>query len=216
MAGGFESLGLSEELIRAVEGDLNWLLPTVRAGWRSNRESRSFGPTLNLTNPPPSQDVQDESIPLILGGGDVMAAAETGSGKTAAFSLPVLQLVMEAKRREAEGKDGPGGAGAARGAANDASDWRMSGVDRDPMLDIEADGVTVAVGVPRWVGGRATLGVQGQGCKAYFEATMLDSGIGRVGWSTAAANYNLGTDKYGYGFGGTGMKSQGSKFDPYG
>lgn len=30
MAGGFESLGLSEELIRAVEGDLNWLLPTVR------------------------------------------------------------------------------------------------------------------------------------------------------------------------------------------
>jgi hypothetical protein len=30
MAGGFEGLGLSEELIRAVEGDLNWLLPTVR------------------------------------------------------------------------------------------------------------------------------------------------------------------------------------------
>ena len=30
MAGGFESLGLSEELIRAIEGDLNWLLPTVR------------------------------------------------------------------------------------------------------------------------------------------------------------------------------------------
>lgn len=29
MAGGFESLGLSEELIRAIEGDLNWLLPTV-------------------------------------------------------------------------------------------------------------------------------------------------------------------------------------------
>ncbi len=53
MAGGFESLGLSEELIRAVEGDLNWLLPTVRAGWRSNRESRSFDPTLSLTNPPP-------------------------------------------------------------------------------------------------------------------------------------------------------------------
>jgi len=39
--------------------------------------------------------VQSESIPLILGGGDVMAAAETGSGKTGAFALPLLQLVHE-------------------------------------------------------------------------------------------------------------------------
>jgi superfamily II DNA/RNA helicase len=39
--------------------------------------------------------VQSESIPLILGGGDVMVAAETGSGKTGAFALPVLQLVHE-------------------------------------------------------------------------------------------------------------------------
>ena len=39
--------------------------------------------------------VQSESIPLILGGGDVMAAAETGSGKTGAFALPILQLVHE-------------------------------------------------------------------------------------------------------------------------
>ncbi len=39
--------------------------------------------------------VQSESVPLILGGGDVMVAAETGSGKTGAFALPVLQLVHE-------------------------------------------------------------------------------------------------------------------------
>jgi len=31
-------------------------------------------------------------VPLILGGGDVLAAAETGSGKTGAFALPVLQV----------------------------------------------------------------------------------------------------------------------------
>ncbi len=39
--------------------------------------------------------MQSESIPLILGGGDVMVAAETGSGKTGAFALPILQVVHE-------------------------------------------------------------------------------------------------------------------------
>ena len=39
--------------------------------------------------------IQTEAIPLTLGGGDVMAAAETGSGKTGAFALPVLQIVHE-------------------------------------------------------------------------------------------------------------------------
>lgn len=36
--------------------------------------------------------IQAECVPLILGGGDIMAAAETGSGKTGAFALPVLQV----------------------------------------------------------------------------------------------------------------------------
>lgn len=135
-----------------------------------------------------------------------------GSGKTAAFALPVLQLVMEAKRREAEGKGATSGPA---GEAKDGSDWRMSGVDRDGMLGIEgSEGIMVSASAPRWVGGRATLGVSGG--KAYYEVSMLDNGLARVGWSTTTANYNLGTDKYGYGFGGTGMKSQGGKFDPYG
>ena len=38
-------------------------------------------------------DIQAEVVPLILGGGDVLAAAETGSGKTGAFCLPVVQIV---------------------------------------------------------------------------------------------------------------------------
>jgi superfamily II DNA/RNA helicase len=41
---------------------------------------------------------QSEAIPLVLGGGDVLAAAETGSGKTGAFGIPVLQIVHEALR----------------------------------------------------------------------------------------------------------------------
>jgi superfamily II DNA/RNA helicase len=47
---------------------------------------------------------QSECIPLILGGGDVMAAAETGSGKTGAFCLPLIQIVFETLRDLAAGK----------------------------------------------------------------------------------------------------------------
>lgn len=49
-------------------------------------------------------DVQAEAIPLILGGGDVLMAAETGSGKTGAFCLPILQIVWEAMKDDQQGK----------------------------------------------------------------------------------------------------------------
>lgn len=49
-------------------------------------------------------DIQAEGIPLVLGGGDVLMAAETGSGKTAAFCLPILQIVWETIKDIESGK----------------------------------------------------------------------------------------------------------------
>ena len=40
--------------------------------------------------------IQNEAIPLALQGRDMIGLAETGSGKTAAFALPILQGVIHA------------------------------------------------------------------------------------------------------------------------
>ena len=53
------------------------------------------------------------------------------------------------------------------------------------------------------------------GC-CFWEATLNDEGIGRVGWSTRYGSFNLGTDAQGFGFGGTGKKSNSRKFEDYG
>ncbi len=42
------------------------------------------------TNPTP---VQAQAIPLVLAGGDLLAGAQTGTGKTAGFTLPILHLL---------------------------------------------------------------------------------------------------------------------------
>ncbi|MGE0810485.1 MAG: DEAD/DEAH box helicase, partial [Immundisolibacter sp.] len=39
--------------------------------------------------------IQQQAIPVILDGKDVLAAAQTGTGKTAGFSLPMLQRLAE-------------------------------------------------------------------------------------------------------------------------
>jgi ATP-dependent RNA helicase RhlE len=40
--------------------------------------------------------IQERAIPVVLEGRDLMAAAQTGTGKTAAFALPVLERLMQA------------------------------------------------------------------------------------------------------------------------
>ncbi|WP_374262156.1 DEAD/DEAH box helicase [Zoogloea sp.] len=44
------------------------------------------------TTPTP---IQAQAIPLVLAGGDLMAAAQTGTGKTAGFTLPILHILSE-------------------------------------------------------------------------------------------------------------------------
>ena len=50
-----------------------------------------------FTTPTP---IQEQSIPIILNGGDVMGLAQTGTGKTAAFILPILQRLTEGPLRK--------------------------------------------------------------------------------------------------------------------
>ena len=39
--------------------------------------------------------IQAQAIPVVLAGQDVMGAAQTGTGKTAAFALPLLQRLLK-------------------------------------------------------------------------------------------------------------------------
>lgn len=66
----------------------------------------------------------------------------------------------------------------------------------------------------KWAGARTTFGVtNGKYC---FEAQVVDDGLCRVGWATGLASRDLGTDAEGFGFGGTGKKSNNRNFQPYG
>ncbi|MBM5571673.1 MULTISPECIES: DEAD/DEAH box helicase [Deefgea] len=62
----FANLGLAEPLLRAIS-DTGYTAPTP---------------------------IQAQAIPLVIQGGDLLAAAQTGTGKTAGFTLPILQLLL--------------------------------------------------------------------------------------------------------------------------
>jgi ATP-dependent RNA helicase RhlE len=65
----FSSLGLSEAIVRAVSEQ-------------------------GYTQPTP---IQLQAIPAVLGGGDLLAGAQTGTGKTAGFTLPILQRLSTSR-----------------------------------------------------------------------------------------------------------------------
>ncbi len=63
----FKDLGLHESLLRALDNE-------------------------GYTHPTP---IQEKAIPIALDGADLIGCAQTGTGKTAAFSLPTLQYLLE-------------------------------------------------------------------------------------------------------------------------
>jgi len=69
----FSTLGLAEPLLRALASE-NYTVPTP---------------------------IQARTVPLILAGKDVLGIAQTGTGKTAAFALPLLQKLAENRKQPA-------------------------------------------------------------------------------------------------------------------
>ena len=67
----FDALGLSQAVLRAVH-DAGYTVPTP---------------------------IQQQAIPLVLKGRDIMGLAQTGTGKTAAFTLPMVDRLLEGPRR---------------------------------------------------------------------------------------------------------------------
>jgi ATP-dependent RNA helicase DDX1 len=154
-------------------------------------------------------DVQAEAIPLILGGGDVLIAAETGSGKTGAFSLPVIQITHEMLRDKRNGHSSHST------TIKGNHKLVLNPYDRGESFAISPDGLLCQCREHKqWNGCRTNLGVK-EG-KYYYETMVTDEGLCRVGWSTQLATLELGRDKYGFGFGGTGKKSFNNQFDNYG
>ena len=95
------------------------------------------------------------------------------------------------------------------------SEVRLSLLDREPNFAIDETGLVCQAREEKdWQGCRASMGIT-KG-RYYFEITVKDEGLCRVGWSTKSARFALGTDKEGFGFGGTGKKVFSSKFLDYG
>src|SRR6201999_2173019 len=67
----FEDLGLSQEVLKAVE-DAGYTAPTP---------------------------IQEQAIPYVLMGRDVLGCAQTGTGKTAAFTLPMIDILAIGRAR---------------------------------------------------------------------------------------------------------------------
>ena len=70
----FHEMNLDDRILKAI-AKLGWCEPTL---------------------------IQQKAIPFILEGKDVLAKGRTGSGKTGAFAIPVIQKVLDCKKTASE------------------------------------------------------------------------------------------------------------------
>lgn len=129
----FSEFGLSDSLLKSI-AELAYSIPTP---------------------------IQKQAIPLVLGGSNVIAAADTGTGKTASFVLPILQRLdgretVRAKRVRAliltptrelamQVEDAVGRYGKFTGVR---SAVMVGGVDPEPQKQALIDGVDILVATP--------------------------------------------------------------------
>ena len=176
----FEEFGICPELITSCEEN-EWNIPTA---------------------------VQAEAMPLILTGGDVLVASETGSGKTGAFGLPVLQIVHEvlverAKNEVVRGNHDVAGAVTKQTANkqkkvtktnNEGKNKipRLSSTDRNALFAIDEETSNGLKAESRakhsWAGARCTTGYctsanNKKHTKVAYECSVLDDGLVRLGFS---------------------------------
>lgn len=93
-----------DELMRVVERDgtsiVNNELPQLNIDWAcSSFEDYNFSPQIMInvrakgyTDPTP---IQDKAMPVIIAGNDLIGNANTGTGKTAAFLIPLIDKVFK-------------------------------------------------------------------------------------------------------------------------
>ena len=67
---GFDKLGLCKKVLKGIN----------KAGYEK---------------PTP---IQEKSIPIILDGNDILGSAQTGTGKTAAYAIPIIDLLLKSKK----------------------------------------------------------------------------------------------------------------------
>ena len=72
----FHEMGLDDRILKAI-AKLGWVEPTL---------------------------IQERAVPLIMEGKDLLARGRTGSGKTGAFCVPLVQRILEVKAGDASNK----------------------------------------------------------------------------------------------------------------